>query len=301
MFVAVGVVLNVTRASERLHITQSGVSQAIRRMEHRAGVQLLMRKKYGVELTRAGRLLLTRAEDILRLSDQVLAGIRDLQHQPTGHFKIGEHPSVACYTLPLFLAPFLRKYPKIDLTLVHESSHKVHSMVLSNELDFGLVINARPNNELVMRSLCKDFYSFWVHPKCKNMQTVALSSAAPNAAKLVARVAARRAFHQFIYCGSHEVIVEMAASGACVGVLPERVAKGRGLVLWDSSLFISDSLSLCYIKERQTTAGAIAVRDALKSLDAKLAQGSECEVLPKRLLNPKGTLRGLGVRGVGPS
>ncbi len=53
-FMTVAATLNFTRAAERLHITQSALSQRIRQLEMEIGTTLLNRSCQGVELTEAG-------------------------------------------------------------------------------------------------------------------------------------------------------------------------------------------------------------------------------------------------------
>ena len=64
-FVAVAEELNFTRAAERLHVSQSPLSQAIRALETNIGVTLLNRTSRHVELTPAGRELLPAARTAL--------------------------------------------------------------------------------------------------------------------------------------------------------------------------------------------------------------------------------------------
>src|ERR671920_2555873 len=64
-FVAVAETGNVTRAAERLHISQPSLSAAIKQLEQQLGVELLARQGRRVTITPAGELLMRRGRDLL--------------------------------------------------------------------------------------------------------------------------------------------------------------------------------------------------------------------------------------------
>ncbi|MBT3153602.1 LysR family transcriptional regulator [Streptomyces sp. CHD11] len=77
--IAVGEAGSVTRAAEQLMITQPALSRALRALERRAGVTLLVRGSRGTELTAAGWTLLTEARDIVERSRTALERTRGVQ------------------------------------------------------------------------------------------------------------------------------------------------------------------------------------------------------------------------------
>src|SRR3569832_169837 len=123
-FVEVANTLNVSRAAERLGISQPSLSLALQRLEHAVGAPLLNRSKRGVTLTQAGKQLLQHARYLLETWDSVRAGalasVRDIQ----GSYTIGCHPSVALSLLSRFLPQLLRDHPKLDIRLRHDLSRK---------------------------------------------------------------------------------------------------------------------------------------------------------------------------------
>jgi DNA-binding transcriptional LysR family regulator len=91
-FVAVGEELHFGRAAERLHMSQSPLSRAIRELERELGVVLFVRTTRRVELTPAGLLLLERARRALAEIDAAVADVRRLTRSGDGVLRLGYGP-----------------------------------------------------------------------------------------------------------------------------------------------------------------------------------------------------------------
>lgn len=61
---------NMTRAAERLHVSQSALSRQVKSLEEELGKRLFIRHSFRIELTPEGQLLRKRAEDILQMVDK---------------------------------------------------------------------------------------------------------------------------------------------------------------------------------------------------------------------------------------
>ena len=70
---------NMTRAAERLFISQPTMSKQLKELEKELGVKLFVRSNYNIQLTDAGILLRERAEDILSLVDKTKAEFKTLE------------------------------------------------------------------------------------------------------------------------------------------------------------------------------------------------------------------------------
>jgi DNA-binding transcriptional LysR family regulator len=191
---------------------------------------------------------------------------RDSEVQPMGHFKLGAHVSVAWYALDLILPELLRNYPKIEVSLVHGSSRELLQQLVVGKIDFGLLINPRRHPDLVIKPLCGDRYSLWYTKDCRNHDVIALNPDTPQNEKVFNLLKNKRTFSRRIETSSYEVAAKLAAAGAAIGMLPERVAKPYGLTMWDRHAFVPDELCLCYRKERQKSEGARRIIEAIKSV-----------------------------------
>lgn len=103
-FVAVGEEGNVTRAAERLHVSQPSLSAAMKQLEGQLGVELLQRHGRGVALTAAGELLLERGRDLLEHADAVMAEVAARGDAPAGLLRLGMSPTARYGIGPELLA-----------------------------------------------------------------------------------------------------------------------------------------------------------------------------------------------------
>jgi len=102
-----------TRAGERVHRTQSTVSQQIRRLEEDLGQTLLNRNGKDVSVTEPGERLLSYARRLLALAEEA----RDVVQQPghEGAVRLGLPEDFAAYRLPRLLGAFSRSHPNLRL------------------------------------------------------------------------------------------------------------------------------------------------------------------------------------------
>lgn len=124
---------NITRAAERMHISQQALSGSISRLESELGCELFTRRpSFG--LTYAGKCFLKTATEILDLKEQGETMLADINGEGKGELKLGISHTRGQAILPTVLPEFNRLYPKVDLTIT-ESSTKV----LEDMLDKGLI------------------------------------------------------------------------------------------------------------------------------------------------------------------
>src|SRR5688572_18174835 len=119
-FSEVAQTLNISRAAERLGISQPTLSLSIQKLESSVGVPLLLRNKSGVKLTKAGQKFVMQARHLLGEWDRIKEGTLRDEAQISGRYTIGCHPSVAIYSLPVFLPKLVQEYPALEFKLVHD-------------------------------------------------------------------------------------------------------------------------------------------------------------------------------------
>ncbi|MDH4652733.1 MULTISPECIES: LysR substrate-binding domain-containing protein [unclassified Pseudomonas] len=136
-FVAVADCGNFTRAAERLHLTQSTVSQQLRRLEESLGCRLLDRSQRQVVATAEGEQLLGYARRILALQDEAAEVLR---HQPgSGVLRLGVPEDFAAERLMPVLAEFSAAWPGVRLEVTSGLSPELLRLYQGGEFDLLLV------------------------------------------------------------------------------------------------------------------------------------------------------------------
>jgi len=125
-----------TRAGERVHRTQSTVSQQIKRLEEDVGQVLLHRDGKDVRPTEAGERLLSYARRLLSLAEEA----RDVLREPDseGAVRLGIPEDFAAYRLAKLLGAFSRSHPGLRLDVRADQSKNLSRDLDRGELDLAL-------------------------------------------------------------------------------------------------------------------------------------------------------------------
>ena len=136
-FVAIAEVRSFTRAGERLGRSQSAISLQIRRLEDQIGCRLLSRDPRHVVLTAGGEAFLPQARRLLRLNDEILAGLTG--GDVAGEVRLGAPEDFATVHLPDILGQFTRANPKATLAVTCDLTLNLLEQLRDGALDLALV------------------------------------------------------------------------------------------------------------------------------------------------------------------
>ncbi|MGW8501565.1 LysR family transcriptional regulator [Streptomyces sp. CLCI03] len=138
-FVAVAEEQNFTRAAERVHISQSGVSAQIRQLERDLGAELFDRSARTATLTAAGAAALAPARAALAAAAAVGQAVGDVAGVIRGRITVGM--VVDCTVTPLFdaLAAFHRAHPGVEIALLEDNSDRLVQAVRAGTVDVALI------------------------------------------------------------------------------------------------------------------------------------------------------------------
>lgn len=157
-FIAVAEELNFGRAAERLTMSQPPLSQAIRAIERRLGVQLLHRTTREVRLTPAGAAFL---ETCRRLVSASIAADRAAQTAAsglTGEIRVGAVTSAVMHPLPVALERFRQLRPDVHVRVEEIDSHVAVPALRRRELDVTLVRLLATPADCARRTLLRETF-----------------------------------------------------------------------------------------------------------------------------------------------
>lgn len=138
-FVAVAEELHFRRAAERLNVSQSALSRAIRHVEAEVGVQLLERSNRHVVLTYAGANFLRGCAAALSYMDGAIDQAQKATTGEKGHLTIGYTDIAIAGRLPQLLKSFRQRYPEVTLEPRNQFTRAQLADLESGALDFGFL------------------------------------------------------------------------------------------------------------------------------------------------------------------
>lgn len=156
-FVAVAEEANFTRAAERVHISQSGISAQIRALESELGAVLIDRSSRRATLTVAGKAALEHARLALAAAEAVRQAVDEVTTLIRGRFHVGM--VTACTVPGLFdaLSAFHTAHPGVEIALTEDNSDRLIEQVRAGELDLALVgTAAAPPDDLDALSIVSE-------------------------------------------------------------------------------------------------------------------------------------------------
>jgi len=156
-----------TRAAEREHATQSGISQHVSAVEKALGVTLFDRSATGVRPTPAGLRYYRRCVDAVGMLENADEDIRGLAGTVTGDLRIGLMPTFTRAALAPTLERFVPAYPDVRLHIFEGYSGVLTDKVLADELDFAIVPAFEGRIGLKSRLMIRDREVLISGPKSK--------------------------------------------------------------------------------------------------------------------------------------
>jgi DNA-binding transcriptional LysR family regulator len=141
-FVTVAEEGNVTRAAERLHISQPSLSSAIQQLERQLGVELLVRVGRRIEITPAGELLRERGQQLLDQAAAVVEEIRDRHDAGAGRLSLGVSPTARYGIAQRLLVACTTQVPAVMLYTVEDTTGALLRDLARGRLDLAITFCA---------------------------------------------------------------------------------------------------------------------------------------------------------------
>ncbi len=236
-FVAVAEQGSVSRAAQKLSISQSSVTEAIKELEGDLGVELFERHPRGLNITHKGN-------QFLRHATKILADVSDARRSFAGEatvggrLQLGVTSLVAGYVLSDILARYRRAFPGVEVTATEDNGDYLEHLLIGGELDVAVMVisNLRDRMALQAEIIEVSPYRLWlplghhltgvdiisVHDIAREpLIMLTVDEIEENTGKLMIALGARP--HVAFRTRSVEAVRSLVATGAGIALLPDLV------------------------------------------------------------------------------
>ncbi len=135
--------MNFSKAAQKLHVTQSAVSQAIKTLENQLGVALFFRQGRHIKLTFEGEILFKHIEKAYNFIKSAENSIKSIKSLDEGTVFIGASDTITRYFLISKIKAFHALYPKVKIAINNRPSPRSVEILKNGEIDIA-VINVNP-------------------------------------------------------------------------------------------------------------------------------------------------------------
>jgi LysR family hydrogen peroxide-inducible transcriptional activator len=129
---------NFTLAAEKCFVTQPTLSMQIQKIEEELGVTIFNRSKKPIQLTEIGAKIVNQAKNIVNESNRIKDIVDQQKGYVGGEFRIGIIPTVMPTLLPMFIASFQKKYPKVQLIIEELNTSDIITRLKNGHLDAAI-------------------------------------------------------------------------------------------------------------------------------------------------------------------
>jgi len=132
---------NLSEAANRIHISQSALSQMIKNFEKNENTALFKRKHRRLEgLTLAGKSFYKHAQIITKQYESMMFEIRNLDAELKGELRIGIPPFIISTIFSQIISLLKRQYPDINIIILEFGAHQLKQMLLAKEVDIAILL-----------------------------------------------------------------------------------------------------------------------------------------------------------------
>ncbi len=156
VFVTAAEEMNFSRAAQRLHLSQSAVSQNIQSIERTYRVELFVRHGRSVQLSEAGKSILPMARDVLNSARLLEDALSNVNGEVAGDLSIGCATTSGRYFIPNLLASFQRDYPHVRTRVSLMRRQDVLDGLLDQTLNIGIIGRFVEHRDLQIQPLLED-------------------------------------------------------------------------------------------------------------------------------------------------
>lgn len=135
--IAIGQEQSISKAADKLFITQSALNQQLLRLENELGVPLFERRSRKMIPTLAGRIYLETSQNILDMKKVAYKKIQDISEEKAGEISVAYTPEAGSRMFSEVYPVFHRQYPDITFNIHEARVKKMEQLVLQKEVSFA--------------------------------------------------------------------------------------------------------------------------------------------------------------------
>ena len=237
-FIAVAEEANFTRAADRVHISQSGVSAQIQQLERDLGATLIDRSGRTATLTAAGAAALVHARAVIASVNALRRSVDDVTGLIRGRLVVGM--VTACTVTPLFdaIATFQLAHPGVEIALFEDNSDRLVQGVRSGTTDLALIGAAgTPPTGLEALSVVSERLVAAVpsgHPLAKRRRATLAEISAYPIVCLPEGTGIRTVFDQA--CAAKGIQPDIVLQASAPGAVADLAVRGLGIAILSESM-----------------------------------------------------------------
>ena len=245
-FTVVARELNITRAAEKLNMSQPPLSNQMRALEKELGVQLFIRGRRQLELTEEGALLLRRAVQMQELADKTREEIASLREGMTGTLYLSMVEGRAPFLAAQWIAGFREEFPLVRYNLWNGSSDDVLDRLHKGLADLAVIAAPYDTEYLEGFPVGREPWAAMLHPEHPLARaegdSIPLSSLVKEPLIVPSRKSRIESIHRwfgeigaepYILCemSNYMDAAALTSHGVGVSIFPQTVGVSNGLVV----------------------------------------------------------------------
>ncbi len=263
--------LNFTKAANQLGIAQPSLSYAIQKIEKNLGVELFIRRKEGLKLTRAGEELLSHTKNLLHQWDKIKCQVLSVHNEVHGTVSLGCPEVLAQRFLPQALHNLVNNYQKLNINLTLNVSKIITEKIIDMSLDIGIVTNPIRHLDLIIKNIANDCTTLWYNPNLVDLNNTSnillCNQNLPQSYGIIKELNnSPIKYSRIINTDSYQLIKSLAESGCGIAIIPESMVisdKHSCLIKIKNTAEYKDEISLIYRHENK---GIKSIKEVISAI-----------------------------------
>lgn len=144
---------NLTKAAERMFISQPAMTLRIKRLEEELGIRIFDRSKIPLEITPEGELYLTEMKKIRAMEEKLFYTLLSYRHTSPRNLVLGIGINRGRFWLPLLLPELCRIHPQLSIQTQEGPDSETEALIKNGSVDLGILATATVSQELYAAAL----------------------------------------------------------------------------------------------------------------------------------------------------